>query len=354
MKKMKKCFFGVMVILLLITFLESDNSVYAKDKRVKIDTIKDHWIIKEVKKYDYDDNGYLNEKELKKVKILDLESDKGPIDVKHIGKLKYLESLKINNCCPQIVKNIKAIYKLSNLEKLDLVSCIVKKNTKLDLKNLKKLNDLRVSGVSNLKSVNISKNKRLYDLTVASSDIEKLDLRKNQNLKSLHIYGSNNLKTINLKKNKQLKEITLGTIKSKYSLKYNQKLTKLNIDEAEVPDISKNKELRVLNCFYPKTNVSIGSNNKKITKIDICVSEKFPLKFSVNGCKKIKKINLWGYGTFSEIKVKNCGKVKKFELVDCKVDSIKCDIVQDVYMYRVNISDEILANSKVNVINSIN
>lgn len=348
MKKLTKSLMVAIGILLSVIILASGNTVYAKsNNKIKIDSFKDECIKKEIRKYDKNDDGYLSKKELKKVTRLDLESESGPINIKGIGKLKHLKVLSISNCCPKRIKNIKAVYKLTNLESLKISSCKLKKGTKLNFGDLKKLKSLNLS-VSGLKSVDISKNTNLENLYF-DNKVKSLDLRKNNNLKVLTIAGNEKLKTINLKKNKNLEDLTLISINSKYSLKYNKKLKVLRIDNAKMPNISKNTKLEKLNLFYPTNDkISIKEGNKNLKDVDICLGDK-PLDVAIDGCKQLDKLHLWGFGIFKNIKITNCEKIKDVTLSHCTIENLECDVVQDVELYWVNITDEEIAESKINI-----
>lgn len=347
MKKLTKNIIVTLGITLAVVIFASSNIVYGKTNRVKIDSFKDKYIKASLEKRDKDNDGYLNKKELKKVTSLDLESESAPINLKGIGKLKYLKSLTINNCCPKRVKNIKAIYNLSNLEELNLSSCRLKKGTELNLCDLENLKSLTLY-VTGLKYLDLTDNKKLEKLSFGSK-IDSLDLRKNKNLKELFISGNDNLKTINLKKNKKLEKLTLMKIDSKYSLKHNKELKVLNIDNAKMPDISKNTKLEELDLFYPTNEqITIGEGNKNLKEIDICLGYN-PLDVTVDGCKNLEKLHLWGSGVFKNVKITNCGKIKDITLSQCTIENLECDIVQDVELYWVNITYEEIEESKINI-----
>lgn len=352
MKKLTKYFMVTLGIALSIIIFASANTVYAKtNNTVKIDSFKDQYIKEAIEKYDKNDDGYLNKKELKKVTRLDLEKDGEPFDFEGIGNFKYLKELNINNCCTESVKNIKDIYKLTNLKTLNITACKLEKGTKLNLSNLKKLESLSLY-VTNLKSLNLKGNKKLETL-VMESDVKKLDLRKNKKLRVLEIRESRKLKTINLKKNKNLEDLTLSGTNSKYSLKYNKKLKTLNIIYAKMPDISKNAKLKKLDLFHPTNKkITIGKGNKQITDIFICKeNNRKAMKVSIDGCKNIKSLTLSGDngGVYKDIKITNCKKIKDLVIIDCTVKNIECDISYDAELWHIVISDKEIAESKLNV-----
>lgn len=350
MKKMMKCFMVMVVSLFMIAVFATGNSVYAKGKakKIKINSFPDKYVREAVRKHDKNENGYLSEKELKKITIMDLESDSEPINLKGIRRLKYLKHFTISNCCSKKVVNVKEIYKLSNLESLSLDSCHFNKKIKLNLKSLVNLKHLRL-GTGKVKEIDITNNKKLETLDI-SECIKKIDLTKNKNLKELVICGNKNLKKVNLKKNKKLEKLMMYNIESKYSLRYNKQLKELRVEHAKTPNITKNKELRKLNYFYPEDEkIVIGKGNVMLKKIDICLDENTELKFTINGCKKIKKLDLWGFGTLKELNIANCGKIKEFCLSNCNVEKISLGQPQNVQLYYVNLLGKYYKDNKISI-----
>lgn len=345
MKKLVKCAVEMMVVMFVIIALTPAGSVAAKEKRIKIKSFPDKYLREELQKSDKNSDGFLNQKELRKVTSMDLESDSAPINLKGIGKLKYLKKFNISNCCPQNVINVKEIYKLYNLESLSLSSCEFKGKLKLNLKSLKKLKELTLYS-GDIKSVKISKNKNLESLILAEN-ISDIDLTKNKKLKYLSICGNKKMRKVNLKKNVKIQELELFSIESKYSLKFNKELKRLYVDKTKLPDISKNAKLKSLNCFYAENErISINKGNRSLENVDICLGNK-AVKFSIKGCKKLKKLELWGSGKLDEVKISNCGKIKAFTLCDCTVDKYESDVTQYIQIYRASILGNYYNNKKI-------
>lgn len=352
MKKISKILLVTIGLLLSVIVISPNNNVYAKeDSNVKIESFADKRIRGEIKKYDENNDGYLDNEELKKVTTLVFFDEEGrTFNLKDIGKLKYLEKLSIDideEDYTNKIKNVKEIYKLSNLKELRLGYCKFEKNIKLNFKSLKKLKKLDLHVLSKVKSVDVSKNKKLEHISVGVKGIKKLNLTKNKKLKEISVCGNKTLKTINLKKNKKLEKLALAKIKSKYSLKYNKNLKNLEVILTEVPDISKNKKLKNLYIYNPDNEeISIGSGNKNLKNLSIIRNKK--MKVSIDGCKKLKMLEISGGS--ADIKITNCGKIRYFEIFYCSVENLECDVAQDVYMLDVNITEEELKESKVNLV----
>lgn len=111
---------------------------------------------------------------------------------------------------------------------------------KLDLKKIKKLEDLYINGNTNLKSIDVSKNKNLERLNIGCTKISKLNLANNKKLTSLSCYQTK-LNSLNLKKNTNLKYLSF----------YGSKIKKLNL--------SKQKDLRL--SFETKKGKTISLKN---------------------------------------------------------------------------------------------
>lgn len=147
-----------------------------------------------------------------------------------------------------------------------------------------------------LQKLNISKNKKLTDLTILSmsnrikekSSLKKLDLTKNKNLKNLHLQNLP-IKKLDLTKNTKLRKLELGELNVDFNLSKLKKLQKLYISE-------NNR----ISTFSLQNMPSL-----KYVTIDYCDKMK---KCVISNCKKLKRINIKG-DQISQINIKNCPKL---------------------------------------------
>lgn len=117
----------------------------------------------------------------------------------------------------------------------------------VNVKKMKKLQVLDVSGNKNLKAIDISSNKNLYSVSVNNTGISKLNTSKNTKLTSLSCYKSK-VKSLNLGKNKNLGSLDVSG---------NKKLTSLNV--------SKNKKLSYFSYYGSGIKKMNLSKQKQIT-----------------------------------------------------------------------------------------
>lgn len=181
----------------------------------------------------------------------------------------------------------------------------------VNVKKMKKLLVLDVSGNKNLKAIDISSNKNLYSVSVNNTAISKLNTAKNTKLTSLSCYKSK-VKSLNLGKNKDLGSLDVSG---------NKKLTSLNV--------SKNKKLfyfsyygsgiKKMNFSKQKQITLSYSNLKKGKSVSLknIIGTGYKVTYSDNGIKYNKKngsfkVTKKGYAYLTLKKGKTCRYVSVY------------------------------------------
>lgn len=184
-------------------------------------------------------------------------------DNKEISNLKGIEfftEIWELYCCYDNLKTID----LSHNKKLEYLNCHHNKLEKLDVSGLPLLETF-YCGHNALPSIDVSKNEKLEDFDCQDNHLDTLDVSQNKELVKLGC-GSNNLTELDVSENKKLK--TLGL--------YENKLRNLNLgnqtelewlscgkNPLSVLDVSANTNLETL--FVPETNLTelnVSANTK--------------------------------------------------------------------------------------------
>ncbi len=236
-----------LALILALVLTLSAVSALAASKAVKIDkkNFPDAAFRAYVKaNFDTDGNGSLSKAEANSVESF------------HIGNGTYNDDPVV------LCKNMKGIEHFPNLEDLGISGSEGKRHP--------------------LKSLDLSKNKKLVNLVVKHTNIKKLDLRKNKGL--FWLFASDN----------KLTKLSLGEKKKLIELYCDQNsLSKL--------DLTKCKNLAILNCSdnklsslnlakNKKLNTLNASGNSRLKKLDIGKCAKL-----VNSVKKDEQTSKAGY-----------------------------------------------------------
>ena len=193
--------------------------------------------------YDSNGDGFLSKSERNTESMLvsgivetyafEHELDEDSIKINDLKGVEFFYNLKILRCSS--VGTIESL-DVSQLENLETLAC----------------NDL------GLKSIDLSENIALINLSICSNDIEELDVRENINLKKLHCYSNDKLESINV-----------------YGL---SSLEELRCDVCSIKslDLTTNTNLSYLNCSYNcltkldlSNNTALVSNGNDITEYNI-------------------------------------------------------------------------------------
>ncbi len=149
------------------------------------------------------------------VKNLDLTANTKLLSVYCISNLTTLKvpaSIEEISCEDNNLKTID-LSKCKNLTFLDLAYNNIN-GKKLNLKKCTKLKFLHLNNNKKLNTVDISKNKQLYDLNISNTNLKTLKLTNNKMLNTLYA-DNTNLKTLNLNNIKKLKHIRFFDTKIK-------------------------------------------------------------------------------------------------------------------------------------------
>ena len=264
---MEKILFKIFGLFLLVTLIPAAG-VSAKSSSKKVDYWKFH--NKDLRQfiyrnYDKNQDFKLSKKELKKIKSIELDYEKKVVDVRDIGKLPYVTSIKIDGSydvdekdivtksigevkyvsAPLAqIKGIKTLYKMKKLKSVDISFCSLKELKTSNWKNLKKL---KVEDCSDIKKLSLKKNKKLESLSIKSLNLNKLDVSANKELKSLTYSGwiyaeyaaalrpTEKVTELDLRNNKKLTSLALNwsadiPIDKIYLYQNGAKIQKLNFD----------------------------------------------------------------------------------------------------------------------------
>mgnify|MGYP003096742532 CR=1 FL=1 len=142
--------------------------------------------------------------------------------------------------------NLKTI-DLSHNKKLEYLNCHHNKLEKLDVSGLPLLETF-YCGQNKLQSIDVSKNKQLKDFSCTENPLNTLDVSQNTELEKLACVG-NNLTELDVSKNKNLKILWC----------YQNKLSSLNLENQT--------ELELLGCRENPLNVLSISANTKLKKL---------------------------------------------------------------------------------------
>ena len=168
---------------------------------------------------------------------------------------------------------------------------------------------------NNLKTIDLSHNKKLSYLNCHHNKLEKLDVSGLPQLKTFYC-GSNELQSIDVRKNEKLKDFDCQD------------------NHLDTLDVSQNKELVKLSC---------GSNN--LTELD--VSENKKLKTLGLYDNKLRNLNL---GNQTELEWLSCGK-NPLSVLDVSANTnLETLLVPETNLTELNVS----ANTKLKVLNVSN
>ena len=163
-------------------------------------------------------------------------------DNKEISNLKGIEFFTNIWLLECYYNNLKTI-DLSHNKKLSYINCIYNKLEELDVSELPLLEKFACDG-NKLQSIDVSENKKLKDFSCKENSLGTLNVSQNTELERL-VCGHNNLTELDVRENKKLKELSC----------YESKLSNL--------DLRNQTELEVLKCWKnPLSVLDVSANTK--------------------------------------------------------------------------------------------
>ncbi len=325
-KYFKKCIVSLIVLSMFISTIKVDA-----ESRTSVGMKYDKSLLKSVGKYDRNCDGYLSTKEIKRIKTLEINSNK-TINLKNIKKMKYLTSLKVE---AKAIKNLDEIRNLKNLKKIEIVS---KKNKSIDLRKNKKLNSVTIS-MPKAKGVRFYKRNKIKYLNLSIKKNVWKSARQCKKLKELKLTGLDNsvVKTRKIRKaffykvrtknviidnTDSLTEIYVSgannlEIKNKSKLKLID-LRKCKFEELSFTDY---KELKCLDIEECKKMVDLNLNN--LPKLEVLVGWKNinVKELSLEGLESVKKIN-WSDGGLNSLSVAQNNNVERLYLPNNRIKAM--------------------------------
>ncbi|WP_196792494.1 stalk domain-containing protein [Fenollaria timonensis] len=227
---------------------------------------------------DYNDTQYDNLAGLKYFPNLQtlicFDNDMEELNLSENTELIYLD-------CSQ--NNLRNTLDLSKNKKLKTLICKNNRIETLNLENNVALEKLEFTN-NRVKDINLSKNINLIELICENNNLESLDLKNNTKLRILN-FKLNGIKNPDLSSNLDLSEL---------NCQQNSSLGKL--------DLSSNKKLTKLDCFFcGLTELKLAENNEltrldcdrnQLTELDLSTSPKLTyLECQVNNLKKLDLSN---------------------------------------------------------------
>lgn len=227
---------------------------------------------------DYNDTQYANLVGLKYFPNLQtlicFDNDMDELNLIENPELTYLD-------CSQ--NNLRNTLDLGKNKKLKTLICKNNRIETLNLENNVALEKLEFTN-NRVKDINLSKNTNLIELICENNNLESLDLKNNTKLRILN-FKLNGIKNPDLSSNLDLSEL---------NCQQNSSLGKL--------DLSSNKKLTKLDCFFcGLTELKLAENNEltrldcdrnQLTELDLSTSPKLTyLECQVNNLKKLDLSN---------------------------------------------------------------
>lgn len=234
---------GLVAALLVAPVYGNTTTAYAKSKTagtVRIDKkhFPDATFRAYVKKeFDKNKDGKLSKAEIAKVSMIDVQYTK----ISSFKGIEYFTELATFACRSTQLKTLD----VSKNRKLKYLGCGMNELKKLDVSKNTKLETLECQ-YNPLNSLDVSKNKKLANLLCFDCGLKKLDVSKNTELQTLEC-SSNKLTSLDVSKN--------------------TKLWKLLCDQNGLKqlDLSKNVALETLDCRYNNLTILDLSKNTKLS-----------------------------------------------------------------------------------------
>ena len=307
----------VLCIMILSVFLIASDSVNAKQRRGY--NIKNtfsgsiRYKIK-VKKYDRDKDGYLSRKEIKKIKSLYLEN-LGGLSVKGISKLKHLKKIKIQTAKPAY--NIKEVEKLHRLEDV-YIDIEPKKKLVLDFRKSKKIKKLDIAIQNNKGNLKISRKNKIKYLSIGGIKNSAFIANKCLKAKKIHIFTNLNKGNVNLINRKYLEDVYLCKAKNLQNITVKNcvrlKKIKLNGCKSSSCTIENNSQLKSFKMFESKVSNLTVKSLKDLKWIEIDKAK--VSNFIMDKLNDLRTIKLYSIQDLSDVNISNMSKLRKIDIDD--------------------------------------
>ncbi|MCM1233400.1 MAG: hypothetical protein NC489_25060 [Ruminococcus flavefaciens] len=301
------------------------------------EVFKDENVLKAVKEYDADGDGYLSKAEISSIERIDISEL--VTDVSGLEKLTSLHSLELTNYANASVslgKSVNYFYVQVNNEESITIDApgavyITVGYSWVDNEGAKNCGTIDVSRCSNLKSLTSrtelsalklpKEGGKIRELKICSSRFKNLVVPTMKKLTDLSISSNDELISVDLKNVKQLKKLTIidNPKLSRVNLSKNKDLTSLICAETVIEqlDISKNKKLEFISCPNNALTSLDCSKNTKLTAVQ-CYNNKIT-SLKVTKATKVKEVSCEN----NNIKSLNLSKNSKLETVNCYGNPLK-------------------------------
>ena len=297
----------VLVLIMFFTNLPFGSGIVHAEGEDDVAIIFDNFPDAKFREYindniDKDGSGSLSKAEREAVTEIKVgRTDYNDTQYANLVGLKYFPNLQKLNCFdnnmdelnlsenPELIyldcsqNNLRNTLDLSKNKKLKTLICKNNRIETLNLENNVALEKLEFTN-NRVKDINLSKNINLIELICENNNLESLDLKNNTKLRILY-FKLNGIKNPDLSSNLDLSEL---------NCQQNSSLGKL--------DLSSNKKLTKLDCFFcGLTELKLAENNEltrldcdrnQLTELDLSTSPKLTyLECQVNNLKKLDLSN---------------------------------------------------------------
>lgn len=297
----------VLVLIMFFTNLPFGSGIVHAEGEDDVAIIFDNFPDAKFREYindniDKDGSGSLSKAEREAVTEIKVgRTDYNDTQYANLVGLKYFPNLQKLNCFdnnmdelnlsenPELIyldcsqNNLRNTLDLSKNKKLKTLICKNNRIETLNLENNVALEKLEFTN-NRVKDINLSKNINLIELICENNNLESLDLKNNTKLRILN-FKLNGIKNPDLSSNLDLSEL---------NCQQNSSLGKL--------DLSSNKKLTKLDCFFcGLTELKLAENNEltrldcdrnQLTELDLSTSPKLTyLECQVNNLKKLDLSN---------------------------------------------------------------
>lgn len=313
-----------LILLLCVTCVSITEQSAAGSIAITETNFKDKAIRKELSDYDKDRDGFLSEKELKKVVHFKVnfknKKKKRVNDLSGLEKLTYIETVDFER---GVITDFAPISELT-LKDIYIADCVVKNFSPAANPEVKWIRIAR----TNIDTLDLSENQNLEGLQISDCGLETLDISKNKKLEEVYCNGSlKSLQTSELPKlyalelqNGELTEIRLSDFPDLNSLYINgNHLKKLDLSSCEnvfrlVCSDNQLKQLDLSNC---KNLRDLECANNQLEKLDTTkCKELYRLNCSNNwlNCLQIEETSMklldCTQNYLTELPVKSCNQLE--------------------------------------------
>ena len=323
-----------------------------KDESVVIPIDEEHFpdeVFREyVKKFDSNKNDLFSEKEISKIKNIDV----GEYTISNLQGIEYFSNLEVLECQDTSVE-IVDVSQNKKLRDLDISNT---KITEIDIKNNQQLEELNCSNTK-VKSLDLGNNPQLELIWCSGTEITQIDVRKNKELTHLWCWKTP-IDSIDVSQNPNLEVLDCnGTRVKMVDVSQNKKLRNLDISNTKITeiDIKNNQQLEELNCSNTKVKSLDLGNNPQLeliwcsgTEIEILdVSKNLLLERLSCMDTNINELNLKNNKelvglscSFNDISELNVSDNKKLQLLFCSNTEIKeLDVSQNPQLEELDCSN---------------